>query len=86
MLEWIPAEIVVIYGALLTLFVQSDPAASGTASVVLTAVGVLLASGFVVLSAWAHTEGQWWTRRVRVRASLAAGGFVIWSVTVRNSG
>jgi hypothetical protein len=85
-LEWIPAEVVVAYGALLTLLVQKGSGSAGTVAIALTVAGFPLAAVFVVASAWANTKDRWWTSRVRVRAGLAAGGFVIWSLTVPSSG
>lgn len=87
-LAWIPGEVVVLYGALVTLFVQNDAEKIGdTASVILTVLGILFAGGFVVLAAWSNTsKAGWLTKRVRGRAVLASFAFLIWSLTVPNSG
>jgi hypothetical protein len=87
-LAWIPGEVVVLYGALITLFVQNDAEKIGdSASVVLTIGGVVFAGLFVLLAAFASTSGAGWlTMRIKGRAVLASIAFLIWSLTVPNSG
>ena len=87
-LAWIPGEVVVIYGALITLFVGSDSETLGASgSIILTLLGFVLAGGLVVLAAWSSTSGPgWMTQRIKGRAALACAAFVIWSLTVPDSG
>jgi hypothetical protein len=87
-LAWIPGEVIVLYGALITLFVQNDPEKAGNATtIILTVLGVIAAGGFVYLAAWSSTKTkQWVTKRIRGRAILASIAFLIWSLTVPNSG
>jgi hypothetical protein len=87
-LAWIPGEVVVIYGALITLFIGSESESLGSStSIILTAAGIILAGGLVVLAAWSSTSGPGWlTKRIKGRAALACIAFVIWSLTVPDSG
>lgn len=87
-LPWIPGEVVVLYGALITLFVQNKPEDVGdTSSVVLTIGGALFAGGFVLLAAFANTsDASWRSKPLLGRAGLATVAFAIWSLTVPNSG
>jgi hypothetical protein len=87
-LAWIPGEVIVIYGALITLFVGSESENLGSsASIILTAIGIILAGGLVVLAAWSSTSGAGWlTKRIKGRAVLASAAFIIWSLTVPDSG
>lgn len=87
-LQWIPGELVVFYGALTTIIVQNESdTAADTGMVLLTVAAVLLAPAIVALGTFSNTsEPGWFTRRVALRCGLATIAFAIWSLTIPNSG
>jgi hypothetical protein len=88
LIEWIPADVVALYAALITAF-ESDPAEANAKYLI--GSGVLLALVAVPLGAWSARSKltdpkKWWTRLVQKRTALAPIAFLIWSPTVPNSG
>jgi hypothetical protein len=88
LIEWIPADVVALYAALITAL-ESDPAKADAKWLV--GVGVALALVAVPLGAWSGRSKLsdpklWFSRLVKKRTALAPIAFMIWSPTVPNSG
>ena len=80
-IEWIPADVVVLFAAAITAF-QAEPT-DGSAKVLIVG-GVILAVVAVIGGAFA--QGGPITKRVGLRAALAPIAFLIWSPSVPGSG
>ncbi len=88
LIEWIPADVVALYAALITAF-KTDPAEAEAKYLI--AAGVILALVAVPLGAWAGRKKlddpkRWLTKLVKKRTALAPIAFLIWSPTVPDSG
>jgi hypothetical protein len=88
LIEWIPADVVALYAALITA-IEADPGMAEAKYLI--GAGVLLALVAVPLGAWSGRKEltdpkKWWTKLVKKRAALAPIAFLIWSPTVPNSG
>ena len=88
LIEWIPADVVALYAALITAF-KSDP--TDADAKIRIVGGFLLALVAVPLGAWSgrrklDNPAKWWTKLVRKRMLLAPIAFLIWSPTVPDSG
>lgn len=82
LLDWIPAEVVVLYGVALSLLAQTG----NRTALILTIIGLPISALFVFGSAWATAKSKWWSKQTKGRMFLAPVAFVIWSLTVPGSG
>lgn len=84
-LQWIPADVIVLFTAAITALVDEPKDAAGKWLIV---GGVVMSSLFVIGGAWSErTSGQTWlTKKAKVRAAVAPVAFLIWSPTVPDSG
>jgi hypothetical protein len=87
LIEWIPADVVALYAALITAL-KADPA--DAKAKYLIGAGVLLTLVAVPLGAWSArstvADKKWWTKLVKKQTALAPIAFLIWSPTVPDSG
>ena len=84
-LQWIPADVVVLFTAAAMALVDEPKDAAGKWLII---AGVIASALFVIGGAWTQrTPGQpWYTNKAKLRTALAPVAFLIWSPTVPDSG